>query len=176
MVYLDLIVLFYLQNPKNTFRKCLPKHLVSSFVCFWLVIWLVVCVGFAVLNCIPILLFACRQSSQPCGSSTCEVGRASSSATPSPTANHSRRLPSLKSSFFRSVTPTKYPWCWWATKLTWNSSARWVPILSISFCFFLLGHIVPSMAAFQGSYGEFWERSDAHDFSKKSWRFCGILC
>uniref|UniRef100_A0A2K6G564 Ras like without CAAX 2 n=1 Tax=Propithecus coquereli TaxID=379532 RepID=A0A2K6G564_PROCO len=65
-----------------------------------------------------------KQNSQPCGSSTCEVGRASSSATPSLTANHFRRLPSLKSSFFRSATPMKFLWCWWVTKLTWNSSAR----------------------------------------------------
>uniref|UniRef100_A0A8C0Q8W3 Ras like without CAAX 2 n=3 Tax=Canis lupus familiaris TaxID=9615 RepID=A0A8C0Q8W3_CANLF len=64
-----------------------------------------------------------KQSSQPCGSSTCEVGRDSSSATLSLTANHSRKLPSLKSSFFKSATPTKFPWCWWVTKST-NNSAR----------------------------------------------------
>uniref|UniRef100_A0A2K5R8G9 Ras like without CAAX 2 n=1 Tax=Cebus imitator TaxID=2715852 RepID=A0A2K5R8G9_CEBIM len=67
-----------------------------------------------------------KQNSQPCGSSTCGVGKASSSATPSLTVNHFRRLPSLKNSFFRSATPMKFPWCWWVTKLTWNSSARFL--------------------------------------------------
>uniref|UniRef100_A0A8C9NZH9 Uncharacterized protein n=1 Tax=Spermophilus dauricus TaxID=99837 RepID=A0A8C9NZH9_SPEDA len=65
-----------------------------------------------------------KQNLQPCGSSTCEVEKVSSSVTLLLTANHSRRLPSLKSSFFRSATPMKFPWCWWVTKLTWNSSAR----------------------------------------------------
>uniref|UniRef100_A0A2K5D2A4 Ras like without CAAX 2 n=1 Tax=Aotus nancymaae TaxID=37293 RepID=A0A2K5D2A4_AOTNA len=67
-----------------------------------------------------------KQNSQPCGSSTCGVAKASSSATPSLTVNHFRRLPSLKNSFFRSATPMKFPWCWWVTKLTWNSSARFL--------------------------------------------------
>ncbi|XP_017807166.1 GTP-binding protein Rit2 isoform X3 [Papio anubis] len=69
------------------------------------------------------ILDTAGQNSQPCGSSTCEVGKASLSATPSLTVNHFRRLPSLKSSFFRSAIPMKFPWCWWVTKLTWNSSA-----------------------------------------------------